>query len=262
MSSIAHDKQGFLVGDLVAGQRELLSQQRADAKVMKDVRTDVRAIARALGVSARASASRASAARVVEPAGRTSTVGGRSPVASSSTRAVAPRARDGAGRFVAATRGRGLAPTTAGAQAEPDLQRDGKGRFTAGGGAGTGDASGTGLISRLSERMSGLGDAIRGMAQGSEQIDPAVTAMHEVKSVVEPLGRGMFAMFGRTKERAAERKKERWYTRLLNAIKGKRADATPTPITVDGGGGLGVGAMAGSVARLLPMLLAGAGTLI
>lgn len=263
--TIAHDKQGFLVGDLIAGQKELLGQQRADAKVMKDVRTDVRAIARAMGIAARSSSNsgRSPSARVAEPAGRTSSVAAaRSAVAGPGSRAVAPRARDGAGRFVAAMPGKGLSPGDTSKGADPDLQRDGKGRFTAGGGAGAGDGGGTGLISRLSERMGGLGDAIRGMAQGSEQIDPAVTAMHEVKSVVEPLGRGMFAMFGRNKERAAERKKERWYTRLLNAIKGKRADATPTPITVDGGGGLGVGAMAGTVARMLPMLLAGAGTLI
>lgn len=262
--TIAHDKQGFLVGNLIAGQKELLTQQRADAKVMKDVRTDVRAIARSMGIAARASSNpgRTPAARVAEPAGRTSTAT-RSAVAGPGSRAVAPRARDGAGRFMAATPGKGLAPGgSAGQGADPNTQRDGKGRFTAGGGAGGGDAGGAGLISRLSERMGGLGDAIRGMAQGAEQMDPAVTAMHEVKSVVEPLGRGLFAMVGRSKERAAERKKERWYTRLLNAIKGKKTDTTPTPITVDGGGGLGVGAMAGSVARLLPMLLAGAGTLI
>jgi hypothetical protein len=56
-------------------------------------------------------------------------------------------------------------------------------------------------------------------------VDPTINAMREVSDVVAPLGRGLFSLFGRS----SERKKERWYTRILKAL------------TSQGGGGAGAG---------------------
>lgn len=255
MSQISVDNSGFLQGESLGKEQDDPAESQLAA--LQDIQADVASIAKVVTRTGRESVGPIGL-RVAEPVGRASKAGAQSSVLSPGGRVVAPRARDGGGRFATAMPAKGLTPGDGTSKsADPDLERDGKGRFTASGGAGAGDGGSTGLISRLSDRMGGLGDAIRGMAQGSEQIDPAVTAMHEVKSVVEPLGRGMFAMVGRSHERAAERKKERWYTRLLNAIKSKK-DST-TVISSGGGGGDsgGLASMLGGAAvRLLPMLAA------
>lgn len=51
------DPQGFLVGELIDAQRDLLAVQQQSLTVWRGVRSDVSAIARAMGVSGRASRS-------------------------------------------------------------------------------------------------------------------------------------------------------------------------------------------------------------
>ncbi|HSW18312.1 MAG TPA: hypothetical protein VLJ86_13885, partial [Ramlibacter sp.] len=84
------------------------------------------------------------------------------------------------------------------------------------------DHEGGGSDRGLSDKLGKLGDTIKGLGSGADQIDPALAAASEVKQVLEPLGRGAAAIFGRSPERLKERKRERWYTRILKAITGKK----------------------------------------
>lgn len=265
------DKQGFLVGELVKGQRDMLDFQQASMPVWRDIRTNVRAIARALGVSGRAAT----------PAGRKAGPVAAATPSASRSRMASSQPRDAAGRFVAAVRAatptrasreerqagkaraQVVATATAAAAKAAASQRDGRGRFSkgggrgAGGGDGGGDDAGPGLGSNIAERLGGLKTAIEGLANGTEQVDPAVAAVHEVKDVVAPLGRGMFALLGRS----AEKKKERWYRRFLAALTRRKPEEGRTdPITP--GEGAGIGAVAGAAARFLPMILTGLGALL
>lgn len=128
-----------------------------------------------------------------------------------------PATRDAKGRFVKA--GEAASPVS-------PAGRDSGGRFVGrggnGGDGGNAEMSTAGAIGRLSDAVQGLGNTL-GRA---EQIDPTIAAAKEISDVVSPLGRGMAMMFGRN----AERKKERWYQRLLKALAPKRGDP------VQGGG--------------------------
>lgn len=78
-------------------------------------------------------------------------------------------------------------------------------------------------MGKVSDALQDIGAA---MAEANN-IDPALTAIQELGQVVSPVGRGIVALHNR----ATERKREKWYARLLKAIiagKGK---------TGDGGGG-------------------------
>ena len=107
-SSIKHDSQGFLIGELIESSKDMLASQQAGVGVMRGIRADVSAIARAMGLSARAS-SAAQAGRspspgnnrsVAEPAGRASraSLGHRSGGPQPAT--AVTRSRDAGGRFV------------------------------------------------------------------------------------------------------------------------------------------------------------------
>ena len=85
--------------------------------------------------------------------------------------------------------------------------------------------------------MSGSIMKMSSAALQADNVDPTINAAREIKDVVAPLGRGMFSMFGR----AAERKKERWYARLLKALTGKKPDAKPSSVGGWFGGSAGAG---------------------
>lgn len=221
MATFKSDAQGFLVGELVQSNRDILRSQQQGMSVWKAIRADVKSIARAMNVQvatvARVSQSSArapSGPRVVAtPAGRTSSSASRGGQSAASSRS-------------------GGSPSRSTAVAVP-VQRAANGRFVAGqkrGGApgsapgGGGPVESGGGFKSLSESIGKLSGAL----SAADNMDPTVNAMKEVTDVVGPLGRGLFSIFGRT----AERKKERWYTRILKALTPKKIDAN----TGNGGG--------------------------
>lgn len=271
------DKQGFLVGELITSQGDLLHLQQQAMPLWKSLRNDVRNIARFLGA-------RSTNSRPAQPAAR-----GRSKAAAPAARArpATTTARDPkTGRFVATPKTAAPARRQSSERGDPfaraatvlttaktstpaarpptaaPSERDERGRFRGSGesrpggrrqpGDGNG-AGGEGLLGGLRDRLGGLKTAIDGLANGSEQVDPAVAAVHEVKEVVAPIGRGLFSVFGRNSERAKERKKERWYKRFLDALKPKGAGAAAS--VAAGSSGLGAMSALGRLAAgVLPML--------
>ena len=268
ISTFKHDSQGFLVGELLDVNRELLDAQAAGMAVWRGIRSDVKAIARALGMQARASASEAKLQlRATADSGRRASAktpnkgSGHSRGASGRfVRQVAtPAGRAGNGAARAAGGGAGTQRTASAAErvqsntstatvtpagrhrirtagldkpVTPDAvdTRDALGRFTGGGkgGVGGGGTSDKGERDDTGLLTNAIGK-LGDSIEGADQLDPTITAMKEVKEAVSPLGRGMFSMFGRT----AERKKEAWYKRLIKAITGKKE----APAGTMGGGG-------------------------
>lgn len=275
MTTLKHDNQGFLVGDLITAQQDMLDAQHVGLGVWRQIRTDVRSIARILGA-------RSPNSQPAQPAGRGSTAVAAS---TASPRGTTGRiqARDAAtGRFVAATRAATPRTSARAQRSDPTArttvaeeganvalaERDGRGRFkgkgkgagAGAGGEGGGDGSpggggdgdgkgGRGFGARLMDGLGGLKTAIEGVAHGAEQVDPAVTALNEVKDVVAPIGRGLFSMFGRN----SERKKERWYQRILNALKPKAGVAAAAETAGEGGGGI-MGGIGRAASGILPMI--------
>ncbi|WP_051675691.1 hypothetical protein [Polaromonas glacialis] len=268
MTTFKHDSQGFLVGELLDVNRELLDAQAAGMAVWRGIRSDVKAIAHALGVQARMSASaaklqlRATAdssrrtsakapnegsahsrgasgqfvRQVATPAGRAGNGAARAAgggVGTQRTASAAERAQSNTSTTTVTPAGRHRVRTAGlDTPVTPDAvdTRDALGRFTGGGKSSIGGDDGTGDKGEQ-DGMGLLTNAIGKLGDsldGADQLDPTITAMKEVKEVVGPLGRGMFSMFGRT----ADRKKEAWHKRLLKAITGKK-DAP--------GGGMGGG---------------------
>lgn len=109
-------------------------------------------------------------------------------------------------------------------------------------------------------RIAGSLDAISEAVQGAENIDPTISALKEVREAVSPVGRGLVALHNRM----AERKKERWYARILKAITGRKGEAVGGGGDVTRGSFLGtfLGELMGNAARMLPAILAGAGGLL
>jgi predicted chitinase len=278
MTNFKSDRDGFLVGELIDGSRDLLAAQQRSASVQREIRNDVKSIARAMGVAvsnARRANSQASgtcapsAAPMQQRDSRGRFVAGRP--------AVSPSGRGGlfgGGATAAAARG-AASPARGGAVAVAGA-RDGRGRFLAGQPRPDGGGSphspgvvGAGL-SRMSDRIGQLAHA---MSSTTDNIDPTLNAAKEVGDVVRPLGRGMSVLFGRS----AERKKERWYNRIWTALRNlggdKKANTGTARVGWFGGavgaGGGGLGGLAGSMASgllgrgkgLLGLLGRGAGLL-
>lgn len=238
--AIKHDSQGFLIGDLIESSKSMLETQQAGMGVWRGIRSDVSAIARAMGVSARSNARAPGSPSVSEPSRRTATSGASQRGHESKAVAMSARSRGANGRFsTSAPVNRSAIKSTATAAARgaavPLGARDTKGRFSQGAGGPGGDGgdyggSGGGI---LADKLGKVVDAFKGLSQGGENVDPAITAVSEIKSVLEPFGRGAFALFGRN----PERKKERWYAKFLKALKGR--DGGSTVITGgDGGSGM------------------------
>ncbi|MDM0018373.1 hypothetical protein [Variovorax saccharolyticus] len=244
--ALKHDMSGFLVGEIIKTNDQLLTVQQDGVRLLSNIRTEVSSIARAISVQMkmqeRSTVSGQGGHRVhritpaVSPAGRA----GSRMVGSNQT--VGPASRGGApgARRVSAS----VAVPTG---------RDDRGRFVAGqskgaaGGAALGSVGGG--LARLSE---GIGKLSASLA-ATNNLDPTTNALKEVTDVVTPLGRGMSSMFGRS----AERKKERWNMRFWTALKAKPR------VEVVGGGRTGVGIVGGIGqglgAGLGGMLGAGAG---
>jgi hypothetical protein len=253
--TLKSDAQGFLIGELIETNTALLAGQEKGNRVLGNIRSDVSAIARALGIGPGGAAR-----KTVEPAQRgsgratersvtprASESSGRSMAAQRTSANMArsgavatPRGRDTQGRFIKASE------STARQTVEP-LGRDGRGRFTPGGGGGDQTtAEKSGLGSQVLDRLGRVADAFKGSAGDVQQVDPTLAAAQEIQSVVEPLGRGVFALFGRT----AEKKKEGWFKRIIASL--KTIERKPTgngagPTIQESGGSSGfLGNLAGS----------------
>lgn len=268
MSNFKHDAQGFLVGELIEANKDLLASQSAGNGMLRRIRSDVSAIAKAMGAASRAGATTQKSSpspsvrrAVAEPIGRTSRVAFTPRNSGNKTAAAVPRGRDPTGRFVAGVK-QNNQPSDTKNSSNSDA-RDVQGRFQA---RGVGDAE-SGGGSRIADRLSGITEAIRGFSNSADGVDPTITALGEVKSVLEPLGRGAFALFGRS----PEQKKERWYARILKALTGKKDPPKPTsPIfggaaaAPEGGGGFFssvLGGLIGGKGKALLGAAAGGGLL-
>lgn len=233
--AIKHDAQGFLIGDLLESSKEMLDTQQTGLGIWRGIRRDVSAIARALGTSARSSASGVHATS--EPAGRGTAVAMNPRNIGAQVAAAVTRSRGADGRFTAASKplSRSTIKTVAEesrkvavASGNRDLRT---GRFGPGGSKGDAPDS-EGGRGYLADKLGKVADAFKGAATGAENIDPSITALSEVKAVLEPFGRGAFALFGRN----PEKKKERWYSRFLAALT-KRNDPSVASSGEGGGGG-------------------------
>lgn len=234
------DEDGFLIGenektiedvvdDLNTG---MIAGQNTSNKMLGDIRTDVSAIAKAIRSSPMRS--------VVEPAGRGN--------------AISPRDRSAepsGGRQAVAAQTAGIGYANARVTVSP-AGRDGRGRFTAGnrGGSQPG-VDGKPLLDMLGHAK----DVFKRVGTGTEQMDPSLTAMKEVKNVVEPLGRGAMALFGRSKGQ----KNEGWYKKIwksLTNIEKKPTNTGPGGMpSMDSGDSTLMGGIAGLATRFIPAIV-------
>lgn len=240
--AIKHDAQGFLIGELVDLNQEILRQQQSAATNIASIRQNVSAMARAMGVEVRRSAPtsavsstvRAKPAATAVPAARTGAAVARAVTSAprgargkAEVPTATPRARGANGRFI-----KGAGGDKAN---KPDADTDSPAR----GG------------SRLARVFSAGRDATGTL---SENVDPGLQAAKEIRTVVAPLGRSLWAALGTNGERKKERTKERWYRRILKALTG-RSSGEPAA-GGGGGGGLldGLGGIGGLLGRVLPAL--------
>lgn len=261
MAMFKSDAQGFLVGELVETNRDILKAQQQGMGVWRSIRADVKAIVHALDVqvSNTIRATNSSSRGVRGPYGPRATV-----AASGRSSSSGSPARASAATVTSAGRSGGSGPTAM-------SSRGTNGRFVAsqkrnpagtspnspagvpGAGGGSGSGSGSGSFRSLSDSMAKLSGALA----TTENVDPTINAVKEVTDVVGPIGRGLFSLFGRN----AERKKERWYQRIWNALTGRKAQDTPAA-AASGGGGI-FSALSGLVmpfvAAIGPMILGALG---
>lgn len=248
-TSMKSDSQGFLVGERVATRTQ--PEPVSGLSVMRGMQTDVGVIRRLLEAGA-GQRMRTAKAQAVTARGRGAAVpvgavaatvadrrsaGLRTAGAGVATVQGAARgasnmpARDARGRFIS-TRSepvvvalqRGAVVPKAGAAAtggqDGPGERDAKGRFAGGGQQSSDYAGGDGLLGKISQTLEGIGDVVG----NTDQIDPTLAALKEVRDVVSPVGRGVMSLG----QRLAERRKERWYDRILKAIKGDKGEGGGT----------------------------------
>ena len=285
-STLKHDSAGFLVGDLLDVNRELLDGQSAGMAVWRGIRSDVKAIARALGVQVRTSGSSAKSQlratsqsgrsasgperdasgrfvrQVATPAGRTGSSSSGSTSAQRTATSAAERMQSNARTTTVTTANRSRGQSL-GRSATPDAAdtRDSMGRFIGGskGGSGGGasDKRERDTMGMLTSAIGKLGDSI----EGADQLDPTIAAMREVKEAISPVGRGFKSLLGRN----PESKKEAWYARFLKALTSKK-EGTGSAVGAGGkeesGGFLQTLMSSGLTAAFVPVIAAiGAGLL-
>lgn len=254
MAMFKSDAQGFLVGELVETNRDILKSQQQGMGVWKAIRTDVKSIARAVGVQV-ATATRNNRSGAPASGYRTiggNFVGGQRPVATAS--------RSNAGAA-------GVQRTATARAAVALPQRGANGRFIAGqarpsaGRGSPGSSHGmpsVGSFKTLSDSMARLS----GVLHAADNVDPTLNAAKEIKEVVTPLGRGLFSLFGKS----AERKKETWYRRILKALtpgakSGEKAQAGGSFFGSGGGNSPGGGLLGRVLGKGAGLLKGGVGLL-
>ncbi|RYF61166.1 MAG: hypothetical protein EOO27_03160 [Comamonadaceae bacterium] len=198
MTTFKHDAQGFLIGEFIRMNDGILSAQEQGVQVLNRLRSDVSAIARALGAQAKSQARNtrtgpggqrvAPVAAAAVPAGRS----GRSAGGNVVSKQRAPSAAvAGGGRRATAT----VAVATPRAKNGQFVKGAGKTAAEAAPGeaATPGSGGSGGALSALSSNIGRLTVSLN----TAEGLDPTVNAMKEITDVVSPLGRGLFSMFGK-----------------------------------------------------------------
>lgn len=245
MDIIKSDAQGFLVGDPLTIMDRSIS-------IWRDIRRDVRAIRHALNNAPTIERARRVAAAI--PRARDAL--GRFTV----TTPAVPRSRDAQGRFIAqptaapgqrkqAATARSVAtPSRAGRVATPTARRIPVGRLS------PPRVSGTSPIATVTALP-------RRIVNAARTADPVARAVGEV---AQPLSRGyQIALADR-----GERRKERWFSRIWNELKGFRGESSAfdkaakkslkaieeKPEGGPAGGGSGLLGLVGALLRNLPGL--------
>lgn len=256
------DSQGFLTGTLVDTQRDLLRTQQQGLTLWRGIRSDVKALARAIGVQKGGTG-------IVVPAAPRASMGNVTSASSVARMPVAtPAGRAGAARsapaVAAAVQARSSPRPVAVAGTQ---QRAANGQFTAGQGKGQSKDEATKgsphtaiALNAAAQGLSRAAGALGQAAGGLENMDATMAATKEVTDVVAPLGRGLSGLFGRS----SERKKERWYNRIWTSLKKieKKDDEKATVVNNGGGSGLlgsvlgglggkGLGALGGVMGGLM-----------
>ncbi|MBU0917930.1 MAG: hypothetical protein KKD97_16430 [Gammaproteobacteria bacterium] len=242
------DQQGFLIGEVLDVSKEMLSGQRAGLQVLSRIDANVSAM---LGRGARQARSRQGGRSISEPsipavvpAPRTTgaRIGAAGPIARAPRETTQAVAR--------------AIPAAAAAVAAATAMRDSRGRFVKAGatpgsqGKSTGSGGGRGDAPAPDEAIAGgenrIVEAIKETAaQSTDRMDPMIEA---AKEVWEPMGRGWRASFGQ----AAEKKKERWYKRIWQALTRKKSadQEQGFAASASSGSGLLSGITAGITSRL------------
>lgn len=123
-----------------------------------------------------------------------------------------PRGRDANGRFIS--------------QSSPAPgERDEKGRFISKENVLPSNTEKASLGSKIKDAGGKISEAIGGLVSESEQADPSVQAMGELKGVLTPVGRGLGKIFGGSSN-GVNRAQNRWYRRFFkqNAEKARIDD--------------------------------------
>lgn len=221
------DQQGFLIGEVLDVSKAMLEGQRAGLQVLSRIDANVAAMIQGPRRVSRPRttdpATFFSNAPAIEPAPRRSSPLIRPAGPVSSTPPVTP-SRDSKGRFVKGAGGNGPGPDKPGPSERPapdEARSSGENR----------------IVEAIKEAA----------AQSSDRMDPMIEA---AKEVWEPMGRGWRASFGQ----AAEKKKERWYRRILNAISGKKREGEDRSSGGGGGSGLLSGVVAGVTTRIAGLI--------
>lgn len=243
------DEQGFLIGQMVDTGKALVRGQTRGLEILERIDGALSGMAqRGYSASSGRSGTRSGASAVAALSAASVTAGGHSgPVVIAE-----PAGRSSSvQRTIAST-----AKTTAAAAVAATMPRAKNGRFMKRGGNGVdeggapapGGGGGGGGSSKDDHRVI---DATKDMvASITDKMDPMVEA---AKEVWEPLGRGWKSVFGDR----AEKKKERWYKRILRAITGRQAGQAQVASSSGSGGGIlssiggGLGGMAGRLGSMM-----------
>lgn len=228
------DQQGFLIGEVLDVSKAMLKGQEHGLESLGRIESLLRRPGR---LGAQRTRSVVIDAIPAEPVGR------RSPVLLNTSGAAIPLlSPSAASRSQAAPSGVGGVAT-----------RDDRGRFVKRDGTGSpAGKKGPGAEPRApapDEARSSSGEnriveAIKETAANStDRMDPMIEA---AKEVWEPLGRGWRASFGQN----AERKKERWYKRIWQALTRKKGDGQDQAVASGSSSGLLSGIAAGITSRL------------
>jgi Transglycosylase SLT domain len=225
---IKSDASGFLVGDLVDLTQKLVDGQTQGLSHLASIERKLDAMI-GVGPAARNRAVPRPPPPTIAPVGR----GGAAndPTATgSSSQGQDNLVRHAARAAVVAAWAATQASKTATKTLTP-TKRDGKGRFVKKLASDEGEkssGSNGGVISTAAENVK---DAA---ANATQNLDPMINAAAEIKETLGPLGRGWRLAFGSM----AERKKERWYKKIIKAIQTRLNQPVFGGETVAGGGRL------------------------
>lgn len=228
------DQQGFLIGEVLDVSKAMLKGQEQGLESLGRIESLLRRPGR---LGAQRTRSIVIDALPAEPVGR------RSPVLLNTSGAAIPLLSPSA-----ASRSQAAPSGVGGVAARDDrgrfVKRDGTGSPAGKKGPGAEPRAPAPDEARSSSGENRIVEAIKETAANStDRMDPMIEA---AKEVWEPLGRGWRASFGQN----AERKKERWYKRIWQALTRKKGDGQDQAVAAGSSSGLLSGIAAGITSRL------------